>query len=199
MKREMQANRASKPLSRLARMRQLSAFLLAFALGVAAAVALVSCGSGGDAELLPGDTAAEINANLDMVRELADSGDCAGAQSAAQQVSDQIDALGGVDKRLKQALRAGATRLNELVAACVETTTESVSPATSVERTDTTKTRTARRDAAQRAERTTTTTTPTTPTTTPTTTTTTPTSPEGGGTGAPGGVAPGGEAGGSGG
>ena len=76
-------------------------------LGVAAAVALVSCGGGGNAKLLPGNTAKEITANLDKVKQLASGGDCAGAQSEALQVSEQIDALGGVDKRLKQALRDG--------------------------------------------------------------------------------------------
>jgi len=125
----MQGNPPPKPLSRLGHMRRLSTSLLALALGAAAAVALVSCGDEGDADLLPGGTASEINANLDQVRDLAESGDCAGAQSAAQQVSDQIAALGGVDRRLKQALREGATKLNEVVAECVETTTEAIAPA----------------------------------------------------------------------
>jgi hypothetical protein len=109
-------------------MRQLRPSLLTLALGAAAAVALASCG-GGDADLLPGDTAREITANLDAVEDLANSGDCAGAQSAAQQVRDQIEALGGVDGQLKQALRDGADRLNEVVESCVETTTEAISPA----------------------------------------------------------------------
>jgi hypothetical protein len=109
-------------------MRQLRPSLLTLALATAAAVALASCG-GGDADLLPGDTAREITANLDAVEDLADSGDCAGAQSAAQQVRDQIEALGGVDRQLKQALRDGADRLNEVVENCVETTTEAIAPA----------------------------------------------------------------------
>jgi len=109
-------------------MPQLRAPLLALALGAAAAMALASCG-GSDADLLPGDTAREITANLDAVEDLANSGDCAGAQSAAQQVRDQIEALGGVDRQLKQALRDGADRLNEVVENCVETTTEAISPA----------------------------------------------------------------------
>lgn len=177
-------------------MRQLSASLLALALGGAAAVALVSCGSGSDADLLPGGTASEINANLDMVRELADSGDCAGAQSAAQQVSDQIDALGGVDKRLKQALRDGAERLNDVVADCVEAT-ETIAPATIPKTTETTtkppkeKEKKPKKDKSEAPPAT-----PITPTTPPETTPTTPAVPptpptSGGGTGAPGGVAPG--------
>jgi hypothetical protein len=176
-------------------MRQLAASLLALTLGGAAAVALVSCGSGSDADLLPGHTASEITANLDMVGELADSGDCAGAQSAAQQVSDQIDALGGVDKRLKQALRDGAERLNDVVADCVEATTEAIAPATIPETTETTtkppKEKKPKKDKSETPPAT-----PTAPTTPPETTPTTPAVPptpptSGGGTGAPGGVAPG--------
>ena len=111
-------------------MRQLSASVLALALGLAAAMALISCGGGNDADLLPGETASEINASLDMVRDLADSGDCEGAQDAAQQVSDQIDGLSGIDGKLKQALLDAAERLNEVVASCVDTTTEAISPPT---------------------------------------------------------------------
>jgi hypothetical protein len=185
-------------------MRQLSASLLALTLGGAAAVALVSCGSGSDADLLPGGTASEINANLDMVRELADSGDCAGAQSAAQQVSDQIDALGGVDKQLKQALRDGAERLGEVVANCVETTTEAIAPATIPETTETTtkpsKEKKPKEDKGEGNGKDGEDEEPTTPTTTtpptdvpPTDTPPVPPAPPaaGGGTGAPGGVAPG--------
>lgn len=94
--------------------------LLALLLGLAATLALASCGDGGGAELLPGATAGEISSNLKEVRRLADEEDCIGAQDAALEISDQIDALGGVDQRLKTALREGATRLNEVVAACQE-------------------------------------------------------------------------------
>jgi hypothetical protein len=190
----MQAKPTFKPLSRLVSMRQLSASMLALALGVAAAFALASCGSTNNADLLPGETASEINASLDMVRDLADSGDCTGAQDAAQQVSDQIDALTGVDKKLKQTLRDAATRLNEVVTTCVETTAPAISPATIPDSTEKTTPEPQRRETQPRDDRTTTTTTTTTPTTPTTTTptTTTPTTPsEGGGTGAPGGVSPG--------
>lgn len=104
-------------------MGRLSASLLVLALGAAAALGLVACGDG-DSELLPGSTATEITANLDQVEELATAGDCIGAADAAQAVSDQIEALGGVDAKLKQALREGATRLNEVVASCDEATEE---------------------------------------------------------------------------
>jgi hypothetical protein len=110
-------------------MGRLSTSLLAIVLGAACAATLVSCGEEGNADLLPGDTASEITSNLDRVKTLAQSGECVGAQDAAQEVSIQIESLGGVDKTLKQALREGATRLNEVVASCDETTTEAVPPA----------------------------------------------------------------------
>jgi hypothetical protein len=109
-------------------MRRLTAFALAGALGIATALGLVSCG-GDDAQLLPGDTAGEITENLDTVKRLASEGECVGAEDAAEQVSSQVEALGGVDEKLKQALQQGAVRLNEVVATCEEATTEAVAPA----------------------------------------------------------------------
>jgi hypothetical protein len=103
---------------------RLSASILAIALGALAALGMVACGSGGSADLLPGSTASEITANLDQVKELATEGDCVGAEDAAQAVSTQIEELGGVDQKLKQALREGATRLNEVVAGCEEAPVE---------------------------------------------------------------------------
>ncbi|HEY6550450.1 MAG TPA: hypothetical protein VIY71_04540 [Solirubrobacterales bacterium] len=110
-------------------MRQLFAFALALLLGAAAAVALVSCGSGEDAKLLPGTTAEEISENLDSVKQFVSEGECVGAQNAAQEVSSQVEALDGVDAKLKQALQRGAAKLNEVVASCEETETEAVAPA----------------------------------------------------------------------
>jgi hypothetical protein len=103
---------------------RLSASILAIALGAIAALGMVACGSGESADLLPGGTASEITANLDQVKDLATEGDCVGAEDAAQAVSTQIEELGGVDPKLKQALREGATRLNEVVTSCEEVTTE---------------------------------------------------------------------------
>jgi hypothetical protein len=105
-------------------MDRLNASILAFALGAFAALGLVACGGGESADLLPGSTASEITANLDQVKELATAGDCLGAEEAARAVSTQIEELGGVDQKLKQTLREGATRLNEVVASCEEATTE---------------------------------------------------------------------------
>lgn len=109
-------------------MGRLSASILAVALGTSAVLGLVACGSGDSADLLPGGTASEITANLDQVKELATAGDCVGAEDAARAVSTQIEELGGVDGKLKQALREGATRLNEVVADCEEPPEEEASP-----------------------------------------------------------------------
>jgi hypothetical protein len=97
-------------------MPRLSVLLLAPGLA-AAAISLASCG-GEAAKLLPGETAREITANLDTVKQLADEGDCVGAESAAGQVSEQIEELSGIDAKLKRALEEGAARLNEVIASC---------------------------------------------------------------------------------
>ena len=115
-------------------MGRLSASLLALALGTVAALGLVACGSSGSADLLPGKTAGEITENLDAVKELAGEGECIGAENEAQEVSNQIDALGGVDKKLKQALREGAERLTQVVEGCEEAPeVEETSPAVEAE------------------------------------------------------------------
>jgi hypothetical protein len=101
-----------------------SAIAIALVLGTAAAPGLVACGGGEEADLLPGGTATEINSNLDRVEQLADEGDCTGASEAAEAVSLQVEELGGVDARLKEALQEGAARLNEVVAGCEEATIE---------------------------------------------------------------------------
>jgi hypothetical protein len=114
--------------SRLGPMPRSLASLLALGLGAAASLLLVACG-GEDAKLLPGETAREITANLDTVQQLSDEGDCVGAESAAQQVGEQIETLSGVDQRLKRALEDGAARLEEVIVNCEESTTEAVAPA----------------------------------------------------------------------
>lgn len=108
--------------------------LLATGMAALAAIGLTACG-GQDAKLLPGETAREITANLDTVQQLSNEGDCLGAESAAEQVGEQIEALRGVDRKLKQALEEGAVRLEEVIAECEEegefatpTTTEAEAP-----------------------------------------------------------------------
>jgi hypothetical protein len=118
--------------SRLARMPRLPLPLLAIGFAAGAAFTLVACG-GEDAKLLPGETAREITANLDTVQQLSDEGDCLGAESAAQQVGEQIEALEGVDVKLKRALEEGAVRLEEVIVTCEESTTEAIAPAVPIE------------------------------------------------------------------
>ncbi len=117
-----------RPFSRLARMRRMPLPSLALAALVAAAVGLTACG-GESAKLLPGETAREITANLETVKQLAGEGDCVGAESAARQVGEQIEALEGVDPKLKRALEEGAARLEEAIAGCEESSSEAIAPA----------------------------------------------------------------------
>jgi outer membrane biosynthesis protein TonB len=100
-----------------------------FAVGLAAAAILLAACGGEDAKLLPGETAREITANLDTVKQLADEGDCVGAESAAGQVSEQVEELSGIDSKLKRALEEGAARLNEVIAGCEEASSEETAPA----------------------------------------------------------------------
>jgi hypothetical protein len=103
-------------------MVRLSPLLLAFFLGAAAAVALASCG-GGDANLLPGTTADQIESNLDQVEALAEGSDCIGAEDAVAEVAAEVEELEGVDLKLKAALQEGTGRLSEVVSGCEEETT----------------------------------------------------------------------------
>jgi hypothetical protein len=118
----------NRSFSRLATVRQLAISTLALALGAAAALALVSCGGGEDAKLLPGNTAAEITENLDRVKQYAEEEECVGAEDAVSEVSSQVEGLEGVDPKLIEALQRGVARLSEVVASCEEEETEAVAP-----------------------------------------------------------------------
>jgi hypothetical protein len=114
-------NPSYEGFSRLAAMRRSAVIVLSISL----LLALSSCGEE-DAKLLPGETAREITANLDTVNSLAAEGDCTGAESAAEQIRAQVEALSGVDPELKQALAQGASRLDEVVATCTPPEEETV-------------------------------------------------------------------------
>jgi hypothetical protein len=101
-------------------MGRLRAILLALVISLAAATALSACGGSDKADLLPGETASEINANLDLIEQLVEEGDCVGADNAAASVGEQVEALTGVDKELQEALSEGAARLNEVIVECDE-------------------------------------------------------------------------------
>jgi hypothetical protein len=106
-------------------MGRLSEFPAVLALAAAAAPALAGCGGGGDSELLPGATASQIDSNLSQVEQLVEEGECIGAENSAAEVRSQVEALTGVDGKLKRALAEGANRLSENVAAeCVEPSEE---------------------------------------------------------------------------
>jgi colicin import membrane protein len=98
----------------MGRFRAASLLLAALAAGLL----LAACGSGGNAELLPGTTADQINANLDQVRETFNEGNCESAENAVAQVSTEVDELHKVDARLKTALKEGAAKLSEVVSPC---------------------------------------------------------------------------------
>src|SRR6478609_11295958 len=104
-------------------MGRLTALFLAFALGIAGAVGLVSCGGGKNADLLPGTTADQIESNLDRVEELAAEEDCVGAEDAVAAVTAEVEELEGVDLKLKAALQEGTGRLSEVVSSCEEEAT----------------------------------------------------------------------------
>jgi hypothetical protein len=115
---------------------RLIASILSLTLGLGAAFALVSCGSS-DKGLLPGDTADEIEKNLDLVQSQAAAGDCADAQTSADAVAQQVDDLGTeVNRRLRQALSDGAAHVQDVVATCTTAVT-SESTATETETVDT--------------------------------------------------------------
>src|SRR4051812_38560004 len=100
-------------------MGRFNALMLALILGSAVAVALASCGGGSDAKLLPGTTANQIEANLDQVKTLVESGDCVGAEDAVAEVSAEVEEV-NVAAKLKGALQEGTAKLSEVVGRCEE-------------------------------------------------------------------------------
>ncbi len=150
MTRKCRENPPSGPFSRLEIVGRSRALLTAFALAAVAALTLSACGEDG-AELLPGNTASAINANLDSVEQLVAEGDCVGASNAAGEVSTQVEELSGVDRKLKEALESGAARLNEVVQECQEEPEED-EETTPVEEEEPSEEEAEEREAEQRAE-----------------------------------------------
>ncbi|MGN6257461.1 MAG: hypothetical protein ACTHN3_06895 [Solirubrobacterales bacterium] len=106
----------------------MSALLLALILGGASAVALVSCGGGSNAKLLPGAKANQIESNLNEVQQLVASGDCIGAEDAVAAVTAEVEELNDVAAKLKAALQEGTAKLSEVVSRCEEETEEETEP-----------------------------------------------------------------------
>ena len=123
MTRKCRENRPSGPFSRLAWMGSRRAVLILLVVGLLA-VAVSGCGSEDSPDLLPGETAGDIKANLNLVEELVAAGDCVGAANAAAAVREQVDGLSVVDAALKEALVKGAGRLNEVIGECEEAAEE---------------------------------------------------------------------------
>jgi nucleoid-associated protein YgaU len=98
----------------MGRLRATTLLLVALAAGLL----LAACGSNSKGELLPGTTADQINANLDLVRESNEEGNCEKAEVAVAEVSDEVDELTKVNKKLKAALSQGAEKLSEVVSHC---------------------------------------------------------------------------------
>jgi hypothetical protein len=86
--------------------------------------------------LLPADTAAQFDANLVLVQQLSRDGDCFGALNAAEEVRNEVEALGrDVDPTLRRNLLDGVTQLQIITQeTCVEadsaSTVEPVLPET---------------------------------------------------------------------
>jgi hypothetical protein len=181
-------------VSRLRPVSRVVVWTLSLALGAALAVVLVSCGSRDTKGLLPGDTASEIVANLDQVKQDAAEGSCTTAAEEVATIQDQIDSLpSSVDSRLRTRLQEGAQRLADVVnsaGACEAATTSTTTTTSTTESSTESTTTKPKTKSTTTTSTSTSTTSPTTPTTTPTptatTTSTTTTGPPTGGAVPPG-------------
>ena len=89
----------------------------------------------------------EITENLDSVKQLVAEGECVGAENAAHEVGSQVEALGGVDAKLKQALRARRRQAQRSGRDLRRSETETVAPA---DETPTPKRKKSRRQASKK-------------------------------------------------
>lgn len=101
-----------------------SALLLA---AITTIALLAGCGED-RSNLVPGDAAAQIDANLVLVGQLVRDGNCFEALNAAEEVRSEVEALGSsVDSTLRRNLLDGVTQLQIKVQDnCVEADTEPV-------------------------------------------------------------------------
>jgi hypothetical protein len=159
--------------------------LIALLLGVAAALAI---GCGDRSNLIPGDAASELKAQLAAVQAAVDAGDCPAAEAAIDRASARYQELpASVDDRLKSRIGQGIRALRRTApqdcqAAQTQTQTQPTDTTATETQTQTTPTQTQTTPTATTPTSTTpTVTTPTDTTTTDTTTTdTTATTPNGG-------------------
>jgi hypothetical protein len=162
-------------------------YLLALALGVAAALAV---GCGDRSNLIPQSDAQALKNDLAELKQAVGGGDCAAAQAALDRAKRDALALpANVDRRLRRRINQQIAALQESVPKdCRSAQTTETTPTTPTDTTPTETTPTTTETTPTATETTPTTTTPTTPTeTTPPPTDTTPSD----GTGGTGGTAPG--------
>ncbi len=96
--------------------RPTSPFALVALLALAA-LTLASCGDGNSGGDLSHSRASRLRSTLDSVEQRVNAGDCAGATAQAQTLQQQASDLPRrVDRKLQEALIAGAGRLQQLVA-----------------------------------------------------------------------------------
>lgn len=99
-------------MNKLAPMRRFAALITALVLGLACALILASCGGGGGT--LSSANAGELNGLLDQIEQRAQSGDCAGAGSLAQQVAQSVEKRTDINAKLRSALVDGFQRIQAL-------------------------------------------------------------------------------------
>jgi hypothetical protein len=89
---------------------------------IVAACTLAACGNGGgDRTLLSARTATELRGTLDGVEQKVNAGDCEGAATQAQALGREAESLPRrVDSKLKAALLASASRLQDLISSKCE-------------------------------------------------------------------------------
>ncbi len=118
-------------------MRYAPRALLAGGLGLAACC-LAACG--GSSGVLSSEQAGSLSGQLDRVSASVDSGQCAAANNAANDFSNAVAGLGGVNPGLTDNLKQGAAQVSRLAALqCrTETTTSTTSSSTTSSPTSTT-------------------------------------------------------------
>lgn len=97
-------------------MRKLAKPILLLAILATSAGLLSACGEEDRSNLVPGDSAAEIESNIEVVESLVEDGQCLEALEEADAVQQQVESLPRtVDADLRRTLLDGAVTLIQLV------------------------------------------------------------------------------------
>lgn len=131
-----------RTISRLAAVARFSPRCTLPTLVVAASLAFTACGGeSNNPELLPKKQAEPLLADIEAVDSAAAEGDCDAVDQNIESIQERIGDLGGpISQKLKDALRSGAERLEEVSVECgseaepeepdvTDTTDETVDPA----------------------------------------------------------------------